>query len=80
LIKFNGKTQNISKWSKLTGISAKSISFRLRNGWSEKDALTVPNLPGGFKLKLLLEKRQKAKQLKSIDFLNSNAIIDEHKQ
>ena len=79
-ITFNGMTKSISQWSKLTGISQKSISFRLRSGWSEKDALTIPNLPGGFKLKLLRESRQKAKLLKSIDLLNNNAIIPKHIQ
>lgn len=32
----------ISEWSEILGINKSTISMRLRNGWSDEDALTVP--------------------------------------
>ncbi len=37
-----GKTQRISAWAKETGIGKATIAARLRLGWSDSDAVTVP--------------------------------------
>jgi hypothetical protein len=42
LITAKGKTQRISEWSKETGISIQVIRGRLRLGWSDEDAVTIP--------------------------------------
>lgn len=41
-ITFNGETNCITKWERITGISRKTISKRLKNGWTIQNALTVP--------------------------------------
>lgn len=41
-ITFNGKTLSLSDWAREVGISNKTISERLRNGWSIERALTEP--------------------------------------
>lgn len=38
----NGKTMCISDWSKETGLTLATIVHRLRRGWSEEKALSVP--------------------------------------
>jgi hypothetical protein len=42
LITAKGKTRRISEWAKETGISIRAIRGRLRLGWSDEDAVTVP--------------------------------------
>jgi len=42
ILTLNGKSQPIVVWSEELGIHQKLIACRLRRGWSEKDALTVP--------------------------------------
>lgn len=42
LISFNGKTQSLMNWSREMGISHKTLSERLRRGWSIERALTEP--------------------------------------
>jgi hypothetical protein len=42
LITAKGKTQQVSAWAKETGISKQTIQARLRLGWSESDAVTIP--------------------------------------
>lgn len=37
-----GKTQTLSDWSKESGISKQTILVRLKLGWSEEDAVTIP--------------------------------------
>ena len=39
LITYNGKTKTAVQWSELIGVNAKTISTRLRRGWSETEAL-----------------------------------------
>lgn len=39
---FNGKTQNITAWSRDTGLSRNAIRVRLANGWPIERALTEP--------------------------------------
>lgn len=42
LITYNNKTQCIAAWSEETGISAATIRWRLKQGWSPERALTEP--------------------------------------
>lgn len=42
ILTFNGKALCISQWSKECGISAASISRRLKDGWPIKDAISLP--------------------------------------
>lgn len=42
LITFNGKTQTLAEWSRETGIQEGTIRFRMKSGWSVRDALTTP--------------------------------------
>lgn len=42
LITFNGKTQHVSAWAEQIGLSATNLAWRLRNGWTVHDALTIP--------------------------------------
>lgn len=42
LITFNGKTQSLMDWSRELGISNKTLSERLRHGWSIERSLTEP--------------------------------------
>lgn len=41
-ITFAGRTMILADWAQETGLSAKSITYRLRHGWSVEDALTKP--------------------------------------
>jgi hypothetical protein len=41
LIRFNGKTQNLTEWSKELGASRYLVSKRLSWGWSIEEALTT---------------------------------------
>ena len=38
----NGKTLNLSQWSRITGIKENCIRERLRRGWSDEKTLTTP--------------------------------------
>lgn len=42
LVTLNGKTMCIIEWSEELGIKKSTLSWRLRNGWSDTDALTIP--------------------------------------
>ena len=42
ILSANGKSQTVMQWSKETGIDESVIRGRLKRGWSEKDAVTVP--------------------------------------
>lgn len=42
IIDFNGVSKSIKEWSNITGLKSATISRRLKNGWSVKDALTKP--------------------------------------
>lgn len=42
IITYNGITQCLSDWSDQTGISRSCLGHRLRNGWSEEDAVSTP--------------------------------------
>jgi hypothetical protein len=44
MLTFNGKTQCVSAWAEETGMSNKTILFRLNSGWTIEDALTRPLL------------------------------------
>jgi hypothetical protein len=41
----NGVTKNLIQWSESSGISTNTISGRLRLGWSEENAVSVPVRP-----------------------------------
>lgn len=41
-ITFGGESHNLTEWSKITGIPADSIRFRLNNGWSIEASLWTP--------------------------------------
>lgn len=41
LITFNGKTQNLTAWSKELGLNPKGISWRLKHGFTIERALTT---------------------------------------
>jgi hypothetical protein len=45
LITHAGRTLTVAGWSEVSGISGQAIHCRLRAGWSEADAVSVP--PGG---------------------------------
>lgn len=36
LLTVNGETHNVTEWSRITGLSAKTISGRMRSGWDEE--------------------------------------------
>lgn len=38
----NGKTLNLSQWSRITGIKENCIRERLRRGWNDEKTLTTP--------------------------------------
>jgi hypothetical protein len=40
LLIFNGKALNLREWSELTGIDADTLSWRIQNGFTTKQALT----------------------------------------
>ena len=40
LITYNGKTQNITQWSKEIGIKIGTISYRKRHGWTDEECIT----------------------------------------
>lgn len=39
---FRGKTQCLAAWAEELGIQFSTLSYRIRVGWSTKDALTIP--------------------------------------
>lgn len=41
-ITFNGETKTIADWARDLGISKNTIFTRLRNGWSEQEAISKP--------------------------------------
>lgn len=41
LLEYNGITKNLSQWAETIGMNRKSLSNRLDNGWSVKEALTI---------------------------------------
>ena len=45
-IEYKGETHTVSEWSKITGISAKTIWWRINTGWSVEDALTTKAIMG----------------------------------
>jgi hypothetical protein len=44
-----GRTQILADWARETGISATSIRYRLKVGWSPEAAITIPRGPAGRK-------------------------------
>lgn len=42
---YNGKT--IEEWSKETGIKSKTICYRLKNGWTIEEVISIPVTKGG---------------------------------
>ena len=42
LITYNGITQCLSDWAKQLGVQRLSLRWRIKNGWSIEEALTVP--------------------------------------
>lgn len=38
----NGKTQILEEWSRETGIDSRLIRYRIKHGWTEEEALTIP--------------------------------------
>lgn len=47
VITFNGKSLSIADWAREIGIKPDTIFNRIRDDWSEEDALTIPLLPLG---------------------------------
>jgi hypothetical protein len=47
LITVNGKTLRLSEWAKESGLSAQVIHHRLKVGWTDEQAVTIP--AGGHK-------------------------------
>lgn len=45
LITFRGRTESVSTWSVLVGLSDKTLRNRLRRGWDVNRALTTPAKP-----------------------------------
>lgn len=43
-ITYDGRTESISEWGRITGLGVQLISARLINGWCVADALTKPKL------------------------------------
>lgn len=43
LLTLNGETHNITEWSEITGINRDTIRWRLKNGWTVEQALTMEN-------------------------------------
>ena len=41
-ISAKGKTQRVFEWSKQTGLSAQLIKARLKAGWTEEEAVSIP--------------------------------------
>jgi hypothetical protein len=41
----NGETLTLAEWSERTGLPRNTIAWRLRDGWSEEDAITKPATP-----------------------------------
>lgn len=46
LLTFDGRTQTIRQWSVAAGINHRTISHRLKNGWSVEDTLTRTPIKG----------------------------------
>jgi len=42
IISFNGKIATLAEWQPIVGISADTLSWRLINGWTIEEALTLP--------------------------------------
>lgn len=43
LITVNGASKTAPQWARLSGLSAKTIEARLKYGWTEEDAVLMPN-------------------------------------
>jgi hypothetical protein len=41
-IKYAGSTRTIAEWARVLGVHRTTISQRLRRGWSEQDAVSLP--------------------------------------
>ena len=44
MIRFRGKNQTLTAWAEEIGISPASLRYRLKNGWTVKEALTTESL------------------------------------
>ena len=50
LITYRGQTRTLAEWTRITGISKSGLRWRLNNGWTVEDALTIgPDYSGGWK-------------------------------
>jgi hypothetical protein len=45
MLTFRGETRCVSEWARIVGIGKKTISDRLKRGWSAHDALTIVPIP-----------------------------------
>lgn len=45
MITHNGQTKTVTGWAKSVGMSRAALSYRLDNGWSLSDAITIPIAP-----------------------------------
>jgi len=41
-INYSGQNKTATEWSRITGLSMRTISYRIHAGWSAKDTLTKP--------------------------------------
>jgi len=42
LLTYDERTQTLAQWCSELNLSSTAVAYRLRNGWSTKDALTIP--------------------------------------
>lgn len=42
ILELNGEIKTMREWAKSLGVNEKSLSWRIRNGWSDTDILTTP--------------------------------------
>lgn len=57
-ITYNGETHNIKEWSKILGVSDKTLTGRIRRGWKLEDVITIPVSPHS-RYKKLIESEEK---------------------
>ena len=49
VVEYKGESHTLLEWSKITGLSACCIGYRIKAGWTVEDALTKPSLRGAKK-------------------------------
>jgi hypothetical protein len=49
LITWSGQTKTYAEWGKHLGLNRGAIAKRINNGWTIKEALSIPNLSGKYR-------------------------------